>query len=195
MIEHLMYSFIATFAPSIGQPDYFTFLLHMTYCLRSNLWTDLAWEFFLDSFKALDESRYTYTLPSWANIDRLPFYSSLCHNFPNINGIKLNHSTWEKWSTSENCYRTFPTCNLSSVERLLLVKALRPDNLNIAVAAFCHTELGLDCTRLSAPHYTINEIWNLRPTFMAPIMLLTSEDNDPSKELDALARKVLGKER
>lgn len=196
MIEHLIHSFIAAFAPSIDRNDYFTFLLYMSYCLKSNLWTDLTWEFFIGSSTSLHECAGNYAIPTWANSDRLPYYLSLCDNFPNIiEGMNINHSAWEQWSMSESCYQSFPKCNLSSVERLLLVKALRPDNLNIAAATFCHTELGLDCTRTSAPQYTISDIWDLRCTFMAPIMLLTSEENDLTKDLEALATKVLGKDR
>ena len=192
--KHILNRFITAYAPSMDQDDYFTFLLHIHYGLKPEQWSGLYWDFFIESSRFLSNSS-SDELPYWAEKGTLQSFSLLRKTCPSIvEGMDLNTPDWKDWSVSGNCYKSFPKCSLTQVERLLFIKALRPDNLSISAASFCCSNFGLDVICSSPPQYTMSEIWELRCSQSSPIMFVTSEDNDPTRDIEMLSKKVLGSE-
>ena len=88
----------------------------------------------------------------------------------------------------------FPDTHLNIAERLLFIKILRPDNLNIAITRFCCSELGVDDLFLQL--LTIGHLWiDIIRSQTSLVMFVTSPDMDPSSDIEALCKKELGDNR
>jgi hypothetical protein len=177
-----------TFVSSINKEDHVTYFQHIVHGMKSELWKDKMWDLFITtSFSSVD-TEIASGFPSWVQPNIKQSFISLRRNFPKFAEESFDSASWEKWAKSEDCYSNFPI-QVSTEERLLLIKILRPDNLINAIVKYCCNEIGVES--LSPISETLSQHWNENlAASLLPIMLVTMKEADPGNEIRALAGKL-----
>jgi dynein heavy chain 2 len=102
-------------------------------------------------------------------------------------------STWRHWSESNECERSFPSDKrLSLFQQILIIQALRPDRLQVAMKDFACRVLNLK--DISPSTSSIKYIYETETVASEPILVIISPGSDPSEELRELAESVVGKQ-
>ena len=102
-------------------------------------------------------------------------------------------STWRKWADTSDCEKNFPSDKrLTSFQQILIIQALRPDRLQIAMRDFACRVLNLK--DISPSSTNIRVIYEHESTAAEPILFIVSPGSDPSEELKELAESVVGKQ-
>ena len=102
-------------------------------------------------------------------------------------------STWRKWAEVSECEKNFPSDKrLTSFQQILIIQALRPDRLQIAMRDFAVRVLNLK--DISPSSTNIRVIYEHETTASEPILFIVSPGSDPSEELKELAESVVGKQ-
>lgn len=169
------------------------FSLHLVNGMKENIFEEKEWEAFVGKLVSTDEKPRDF--PAWAPPERKRNFAILSENFPRlIENFDFGNSQWNRWSSEQECELNFPNVRgISSFEKVLLVQALRPDRLMSAINGFCCNEL--DVNSLAPPAQGLDEIYAKETSCDFPIMLITTPGADPSKELEELAVKEVGKEK
>ena len=166
--------------------------LHLIHALCPDSWGVNEWNLFTG--KLTSTAKCPSSFPEWSAPDRKADFAALVEHCPNmIRNVDLDSSDWVDFGRSDNCTRFFPRSRLSAVERLLLVQALRPDNLTSAINDFCCSELGIES--LSSQGTDLNQLWRGVRSKSSPILLVTAHGIDPGKELEELASRIVGSDR
>jgi dynein heavy chain 2 len=104
-------------------------------------------------------------------------------------------ATWSSFRTASECERQLPPQvdqKLTAAQKLIVVKALRPDRLYSAMKMFAETLLGL--AELSPPALDLKQV-AAEAGASECILILTTPGADPTGELRELARSTIGLER
>lgn len=121
----------------------------------------------------------------------------------------IDEQKWRTWLDLPRCETEFPASDLhasdsfSHFQRLLLVKALRPDRLMNAISVFINSILGSSpssTTSSSTPSSnredanTNNQMARVlsESSASSPILFITTPGSDPSLELRDFASKTIG---
>ncbi len=95
-------------------------------------------------------------------------------------------SFWSRWLLSNKCEQTWEAVQLSPLQKLLIVRALRPDRLLSALHAFACQILKLESLNPSLLDYQ-TLLQNISP--QEPILFVTSTGTDPSQDLRDFAKQ------
>uniref|UniRef100_A0A0A9YLP5 Cytoplasmic dynein 2 heavy chain 1 n=1 Tax=Lygus hesperus TaxID=30085 RepID=A0A0A9YLP5_LYGHE len=93
-------------------------------------------------------------------------------------------------STPETEYPPFLS-NLTSCQRLLVMKVLRPDRLSAAMNLIACTALHVDSL---GENNTLSSLID-NTVAAVPVLLITTPGSDPSQELQSIAHGLVGKDR
>jgi hypothetical protein len=104
-----------------------------------------------------------------------------------------DESVWRQWLNINDCERNFPSDKrLTLFQQLLVLQALRPDRLPIAMKEFACKILNLK--DISPSTSNIKYIYETETNASEPILIIISPGSDPSEELRELADMVVGKQ-
>lgn len=102
-------------------------------------------------------------------------------------------SSWRQWCEMNDCERNFPSDKrLSNFQQILVIQALRPDRLPLAMRDFACRILNL--RDISPSTSSIKYIYETETVASEPILIIISPGSDPSEELRELADSVVGKQ-
>ena len=149
------------------------------------------WDFLLGN---IDTSKSQSQAPKFLAEDRKGLFSALKNIFPDLANLIANSENWYKSSKPEEQFDNLNgnTNNLKELDKLLLIQVTRPDRLESALKNFICNSLQLDS--LVPPQLSMNNYLELNPDNSVPIMFLTTLGSDPSKDLEELAIKNVGRE-
>lgn len=104
-----------------------------------------------------------------------------------------DESAWRKWIDINDCERGFPSDKrLTVFQQILIIQALRPDRLQIAMRDFACKILNLK--DISPSTSSIKHIYETETVSAEPVLIIISPGSDPSEELRELADSVVGKQ-
>lgn len=125
----------------------------------------------------------------------MKLYNLLKGNLPDLfqkAGLD-DDSTWRQWTESSEPEKNFPTDRrLSMFQQILIIQALRPDRLQIAMREFACRVLNLK--DISPSTTSIKYVYETETVAAEPILIIISPGSDPSEELRELAETVVGKQ-
>lgn len=102
-------------------------------------------------------------------------------------------STWREWAIAAECEKQFPSDRrLTMFQQILIVQALRPDRLPMAMREFACRVLNLK--DISPETTSIRYVYETETVASEPILIIISPGSDPSEELRELAETVVGKQ-
>lgn len=102
-------------------------------------------------------------------------------------------SSWRQWSEISDCEKNFPQeRRLTPFQQILIIQALRPDRLQVAMKEFACRVLNLK--DISPSTTSIRYIYETETIAAEPILVIISPGSDPSEELRELAESVVGKQ-
>lgn len=96
----------------------------------------------------------------------------------------IKHSTPEK-SFPEQIIR-----RITSFQRTILIKVLRPDRLETAMQLFVDEAFG---QKVQPAPFALRNIYEQETTPLEPILFIISPGSDPSTELQEFAETVVGR--
>ncbi|KAH3756292.1 cytoplasmic dynein 2 heavy chain 1 [Pelomyxa schiedti] len=194
IIECLQKSLFEYIARSIFKGDRLTFSMHMVHIMKPELFQQKEWEVFVG--QTAETSLSSPNFPSWITAgskDQITFFAELETVFPSVlAAFSLTQNTlWANWSIHVECEMSFPSqivAKTTPFQRLLLIKALRPDRLESAMANFCTAALSLPS--LSPAALNLERLHaNGETSAKEPILLITTLGADPSQDLEEVAGK------
>ncbi|XP_029665147.1 cytoplasmic dynein 2 heavy chain 1 [Formica exsecta] len=150
--------------------------LHMA--LSLNRVSDVERNLLLDS-GAINNDNSVFELPEWIPDERREAVQALGSSLSNI-AAKIKPS-WLK-----DISNIYADSELNAFQKVLVVKALRPDYLHTALSKFAAKQLGVK--DLAPPVWTLNTIAQEKERSY-PVLLLLSPGTDPGPELNVLAAK------
>ena len=170
--------------------DRLMWALHLARGMRPEAFAEKEWEFLTDQL--VGDGGYRGSVPDWVALDRGDSYRELCGHFPRLSHqLELdNGAKWKRFAASPECEMpsAFPA-KCTPCQRLLVIKAIRPDRLMSAMQQFA-----LDVLRLpsiSPPSLSFAQLVDATsPT--QPILLITTPGSDPSKDLSDFAADSIG---
>ncbi|XP_050496495.1 cytoplasmic dynein 2 heavy chain 1 [Bombus huntii] len=144
--------------------------------LSLNSVPDVERNFLLGEIPLNDDEDSDYKIPDWVPEERRLSVRTLVSSFPQI-AAKMKQS----WlSDVSNIYAE---SNLTTFQKVLLIKTLRPDYLHTALSKLAAEALGVK--NLAPPHWSLRKVAENESTY--PVLLLLSPGADPGSELAALA--------
>ena len=201
-LQSIVYNFVSC---SLFKSDLLIFALHFVHGLYENLFSPGEWEFFCgvnsadttDATNQLSPSRSTDNIPTWCDSSCISTINNFKLRFPSLfSQLQLeNEEIWIPFARSASCEREVPPSiikRLTSFQRLLLIQALRPDQLNSAIESFCRESLGFK--ELFSESLKLKKLI-LESSCNIPILIMVSPGADPSQELHDIASKAIGIEK
>ena len=179
---------------SLFKADRLMLGLHIIKGIRPELFESNEWDLFLGN--SIIQITTVQELPSWAPQDRKENFQQFASMFPNLlHSISLSDKEWNNWFTSNDCEKNFPGQHkqkLTAFQRVLLIQVFRPDRVESALNSFVAESLGL--TSITGLVWSFKSILKEEPTPDIPILFITSQGSDPSKELEEFAEREIGRE-
>ncbi|OMJ92391.1 hypothetical protein SteCoe_4833 [Stentor coeruleus] len=181
---------------AIFKADILMFGLHFCRFTKGDLFEPNEWEFLKGEVAASGDAGRLF--PLWASEDRRDEFGMLAATLPKvINYIQLdNNNIWEPWGKSGTCEKEFPSSvssKMTSFQKLLLVKVLRPDRLESAMHLFVCEALGE--SDVSPPPLSLMDVYRNETIATEPILFIVSPGSDPTKELEEFAEAVVGRDK
>eukprot|EP01105_Mastigella_eilhardi_P022238 TRINITY_DN5471_c0_g1_i1.p1 TRINITY_DN5471_c0_g1~~TRINITY_DN5471_c0_g1_i1.p1 ORF type:complete len:3987 (-),score=1077.90 TRINITY_DN5471_c0_g1_i1:1263-13184(-) len=178
---------------SLFKADRLMFAMHLVHSIETHLFQPKEWELFTGLLAGAAYPK-SDRFPTWAPKDRAAQFAELDANLPKvIVSMSLTDSEWTGWSIHSECETAFPQKikgKCTPFQRLLLLKALRPDRLESAMSIFCGEALHLP--GLAPPALSLHRLYNDGDTSAGvPTLLITTPGADPSQELEELAERVV----
>ena len=149
------------------------------------------WNFLLGN---LDTSGSSGNPPSWLPEERKVFYCTLEKYFPNLTQIISDNEQWYKRDSPEEEFESLgrSSANLSELDKVLMIQVIRPDRMESALKNFICSMLNINS--IVPTPMTMNKYLEVNTDNKIPIMFLTTLGSDPSKDLEELAVKEVGRE-
>jgi dynein heavy chain 2 len=148
------------------------------------------WDFLLGN---LDPSGNRSTPPSWLPEERKVFYNTLDKYFHKLAKIISDNESWFKSDLPEEEFDTLRNArDLSELDKVLMIQVIRPDRLESALKNFVCYMLNIDS--IVPTQMTMNNYLEVNKDNKIPIMFLTTLGSDPSKDLEELAVKEVGRD-
>ena len=148
------------------------------------------WNFLLGN---LDTSGTNSRTPSWLPEERKIFYNTLDKYFSNLARIISDNESWFKSDKPEEEFSSLINArNISELDKVLLIQTIRPDRMENALKDFICSMLNIDS--IVPTQMTMNKYLEVNKDNKIPIMFLTTLGSDPSKDLEELAVKEIGRD-
>lgn len=181
---------------SLFKSDRLLLGLHIIKGLCPKLFEPQEWELFLGHAITKDSSNgLSSNYPVWGPNERKESFQVLASLFPGlIQGLSLqSEKEWGSWININDCERSFPhKSRLSSFQKVLLIQVFRPDRLESTLNGFVAETLGL--SSITGLVWSFKSILKDEPSPDTPILFLTAQGSDPSKELEEFAEREIGRE-
>ena len=200
MVEGLKLSVFNYVTRSLFKADRLMFALHLLHSLYPQLFAESEWEYFIDTLvvDGKDGETAVQPLPSHFATASQSAYATLVAGFPQlVRSLRLSdESTWSKWCKSPRPEADFPAFanerSLTAFQRLMAIKALRPDRLQTAMTQFACEQLAV--SNVSPPPFNLlvlcKEVANTQP-----ILFVCEGGADPTADLEDFADKTVGRQR
>ena len=192
--DNLMKNVYNIIGASLFKGDRLMLGLHMIKGIRPELFEANEWDLFLGN--SLIQITTAQELPSWAPQERKENFQQFASIFPNLlHSISLNDKEWGNWFVSNDCEKNFPgqqKAKITGFQRVLLIQTFRPDRVESALNGFVAEALGL--SSITGLVWSFKSILKEEPTADIPILFITSQGSDPSKELEEFAEREIGRE-
>ena len=186
--------------------DRLMWALHLVHGMRPDAFGDREWEFLTDQLLAAGGDAAGPgrrgggggpQAPDWVPPDRHQALAELAAAFPKlVHALELeNAAKWKRFAGGADCEHpaAFPA-KVTGAQRLLVVKALRPDRLLSAMQQFAAEALRLPS--LAPPPLSLAALHrDLATSPGQPVLLITTPGSDPSKELQDFAHEAVGRDR
>ena len=148
------------------------------------------WNFLLGN---LDTSGSGGSPPSWLPEERRVFYNTLDNYFHKLANIISNNEKWFRSDLPEEEFDTLHNANdLSELDKVLMIQVIRPDRMESALKNFICSMLNINS--IVPTQMTMNNYLEVNQDNKIPIMFLTTLGSDPSKDLEELAVKEVGRD-
>ena len=149
------------------------------------------WDFLLGN---LDTSGSSGNPPSWLPEERKVFYNTLEKYFSNLAQIISDNEEWFKCDSPEEQFDLLGRsgANLSELDKVLMIQVIRPDRMESTLKNFISSMLNIDS--IVPTPMTMNKYLEVNKDNKIPIMFLTTLGSDPSKDLEELAVKEVGRD-
>ena len=166
------------------------FYIKTIFCDNENTKLKPYWDFLLGN---IDTSNTSNNAPKFLPEERKGIFNSLLKYFPNLAKLISQNEDWYKSSTPENEFNKMnDSYSLQPIEKLIMIQVTRPDRLESALKNFiCET---LQIESLVPSQMNMNQYIEKNPDNKIPIMFLTTLGSDPSKDLEELACKIVGRQ-
>ena len=131
--------------------------------------------------------------PSWLPEERKVFYNTLDKYFHKLTRIISDNERWFRYDSPEEKYSSIKNGNdLSELDKLLMIQVIRPDRMESALKNFICSMLNIDS--IVPTQMSMNNYLEVNKDNKIPIMFLTTLGSDPSKDLEELAIKEVGRD-
>ncbi|XP_043507557.1 cytoplasmic dynein 2 heavy chain 1 [Frieseomelitta varia] len=144
--------------------------------LSLNSVPDVERNFLLGEIPLNDDEDPDYKVPDWVPEERRLSVRALASSFPQV-------AARMKQSWLNDVSNIYAESNLTTFQKILLIKTLRPDYLHTALSKLAAEVLGVK--DLAPPHWSLRKVAENEGTY--PVLLLLSPGADPGSELRALA--------
>ncbi|XP_076748967.1 dynein cytoplasmic heavy chain beethoven [Xylocopa sonorina] len=132
--------------------------------------------FLLGEAPLSDDEDSDYRVPEWVPEERRIAVRTLVSSFPQI-------ATKMKPAWLNDVANIYAENGLTTFQKILLIKTLRPDHLHTALSKLAAEVLGVK--DLAPPHWSLSKVAEHETTY--PVLLLLSPGADPGSELRSLA--------
>ena len=150
------------------------------------------WNFLLGMLDTSSSS--SDNAPEFLPEERKIFYNTLEKYFPELSRIISQNERWFNSQTPENEFDSLKgnTNNLSELDKVLMIQVTRPDRMESALKNLVCSMLNI--SSLVPTPMTMNQYLEVNVDNTIPIMFLTTLGSDPSKDLEELAVKQIGRD-
>jgi dynein heavy chain 2 len=153
------------------------------------------WDHFLRIIIAGGNDDKAGGIPRWLDDELAAGVISLKNNLSELYqkaGLE-DQAYWKSWIDRNDCESNFPQDKRFSLfQQVLVVQALRPDRLQVAMKNFACRLLSIkDISPLTS---NIKMLYETETVANEPILIIISPGADPSQELSELAESVVGKQ-
>ena len=201
----MVYNYVSR---SLFKADRMMFAMHVVHSMFSKQFKENEWEHFTRTLIGESSgggsksggagggsSEKKGGAPKWVVSDRVSDYVMLKNNLSDLfqkAGLD-DEATWRSWMETNDCERSFPADRrLTLFQQLVVLQALRPDRLQIAMKEFACKILNLK--DISPSSTNIRTIYESETSAGEPVLIIISPGSDPSQELRELADAVVGKQ-
>ena len=194
----LVYGYVCR---SLFKADRLMFALHLVHGMKPQLFQANEWDKFIGllvSQERLHRQGSTRTLlPTWVAVEKRQAVLALESHFPSLFASLdiSNAKMWSQFSNSSHCERDFPAPvaqRLTLFQKVLVIQALRPDNLQSSMEQFVITALNLK--ELYPATLNFKRLYSTDSLHTEPILIIISPGADPSLEIQELAECTVGGE-
>jgi dynein heavy chain 2, cytosolic len=187
LLPELQRRVLLHFSRSLLKEDRLMYALHLVHGCRPELFAEHEWELFTGLADATDDASGV-RLPHWAPSDRAAAYAALSRKLgERARTVGLGGAvdgSWDTWGRDpESGIDNMPASagsSLSPWQRVLVVRALRPDRLVSAMTSFVCQALGVDAV---SPHPTTLLDLATEASWAQPLMMITTPGADPTRDL------------
>lgn len=168
---------------SLFKSDRLTYGLQFVKGIFPNLFGKGEWEFFTGQFMAPGQAG---AVPRWIPKDRHEAFANFGCTFPHLLSASQfdNESLWAPFMGSSTPEKEFPrqlAQRVSSFQRCMVIKVVRPDRLESAMQYFVQEAFGGQ--QVQPAPFGLRNIYENESTPMEPILFIISPGSDPSSEL------------
>jgi dynein heavy chain 2 len=171
------------------------FAMHVAHSMFSKQFKPDEWEHFTRTLLNEVKADKKLAAPKWLGAERSADYGLLRTNLPELcskAGLE-DEGVWRQWMDVNECEKKWPSeVRVSLFQQILVLQALRPDRLQVAMKEFCCKLLNLK--DISPSVTNIKHVWETETVASEPVLFIISPGSDPSEELRELAEVVVGKE-
>ena len=190
----LVYNYVSR---SLFKADRMMFAMHVVNSMFSKQFKENEWDHFTRTLLGDNniKAEKRTNVPKWVEAERVADFSLLKTNLPELcqkAGLD-EEAVWRRWADSNDCEKNFPSDRrLTLFQQILVLQALRPDRLQIAMKDFACKVLNLK--DISPSTANVKYIYEAETTAAEPILIIISPGSDPSEELRELADTVVGRQ-
>lgn len=188
----LVYNYVSR---SLFKADRMMFAMHLAHSMFSKQFKENEFDHFTRTLLSSLKSDKKASVPKWIEGERSADFLLLKNNLPELyqKANLEDEGLWRRWMQINECEKQFPSeVRLTLFQQILVIQALRPDRLQVAMKDFACKLLNL---RDISPSMTnIKYIYESETVPTEPVLIIISPGSDPSDELRELAEGVVGKD-
>jgi dynein heavy chain 2, cytosolic len=189
----LVYNYVSR---SLFKDDRMMFAMHVVNSMFSKQFKENEWAHFtktlISDVKGGGDRKSQ--VPSWLDNEQASGYLDLKNNLPDLfqKAGLADEKSWRDWCEINDCEKNFQSDKrLTLFQQILIIQALRPDRLQIAMKDFACRILNLK--DISPSTSNIKFVYETETVAHEPILIIISPGSDPSDELREVAESVVGK--
>jgi dynein heavy chain 2 len=190
MRRSVLASTYSYFSRSLLNEDRLKLAISMIYSDYPELFRENEWEVLigLDSY----DGEPTVKAPAWVPSGNISTFQKLLTLIPSlVNTMNMeNTGFWNSWMTSSACELSWGDLKINPIQKILLIKSLRPDRFLAAVSLISMELLGI--TSISPPISYSELVKENGPSDFS--LFIVTPGVDPSLEIKESAKSFVGEE-